>query len=171
MDITVRLARADELDAVSELTAQAYLADGLVPPGSDYQENLRAARHRAEHTELLVATDGADSEVLGTVAFVRAGTAYAELAREGEAEFRMLAVAAQARGRGVGEALVLACLERARALGAERVVICSSEHMHAAHRLYERLDFVRSPDRDWCPLPGVNLMGYIHTLRSPRTGA
>jgi hypothetical protein len=32
--------------------------------------------------------------------------------------------------------------------------------MAAAHRLYERLGFTRLPERDWAPLPGVNLMAY-----------
>src|SRR4029078_8367795 len=58
MYIAARLARADELDTVGELTAQAYLADGLVPPGSGYQDRLRAARHRAQHTDVLVASHG-----------------------------------------------------------------------------------------------------------------
>jgi hypothetical protein len=29
-----------------------------------------------------------------------------------------------------------------------------------AHRLYQRLGFVRCPERDWSPLPGVELVVY-----------
>jgi hypothetical protein len=32
--------------------------------------------------------------------------------------------------------------------------------MTAAHRLYERLGFTRLPERDWTPLPGVDLLVY-----------
>jgi ribosomal protein S18 acetylase RimI-like enzyme len=164
MDFVIRPARYEELDTVGELTAQAYLADDLVSDGSGYVEQLRRARHRAQHTEMLVAADRSTGTVVGSVSFVRWGSEYADLAREGEAEFRMLAVSPGARRRGVAEALVRACLDRARAIGAERVVICSSVAMRAAHRLYDRLGFVRIPERDWSPLPGVELIGSGYEL-------
>ena len=39
----MRPARPEEYAAVGELTARAYLDDGLVPDGSDYDETLRRA--------------------------------------------------------------------------------------------------------------------------------
>ena len=39
--------------------------------------------------------------------------------------------------------------------------------MHGAHRIYERLGFVRTPERDWNPLPelvGITLLTYELTL-------
>ncbi|GAB3590297.1 GNAT family N-acetyltransferase [Angustibacter peucedani] len=164
MSVQVRVARPEELDAVGELTARAYLDDGLVPEGTDYQLTLRRASDRALHSELLVAVDDATSALLGTVSFVRAGSAYAEVSREGETEFRMLAVDRSARGRGVGRLLVRACVERSRAAGASRVVICTSTEMAPAHALYESEGFVRAPDRDWRPAPHVLLLGYALTL-------
>ena len=76
----------------------------------------------------------------------------------------MLAVDPAARGRGVATLLVRACLERARAAGASRVVICTSTTMLVAHRLYQRLGFTRLPDRDWSPSEGVQLLAYVHDL-------
>jgi hypothetical protein len=32
--------------------------------------------------------------------------------------------------------------------------------MASAHRIYERLGFVRTPERDWQPMPGVQLITY-----------
>jgi hypothetical protein len=32
--------------------------------------------------------------------------------------------------------------------------------MTAAHRLYERLGFMRAPERDWKPVPEVRLISY-----------
>jgi hypothetical protein len=32
--------------------------------------------------------------------------------------------------------------------------------MHAAHRIYDRMGFVRSPDRDWWPTPEIRLITY-----------
>lgn len=46
-----------------------------------------------------------------------------------------------ARGRGVGEALVRAALDRARSLGATRVDLTSAPAREAANRLYRRMGF------------------------------
>lgn len=160
--VVVRPARPDELAEVGELTVRAYAADGFLqhdPDGDGYTAELRDAAGRAEHAELLVAVDGAGA-LLGSVAIVRPGTRYAELCWDGELEFRMLAVAPDARRRGVGAALTRAVVERARALRVERVVLCSMEIMTAAHRLYQRLGFRRLPERDWTPVPGVTLIAF-----------
>lgn len=162
MDIAIRAARPEELETVGELTARVYLDGGLLDFGEEdpYLAVLRDARGRAEHAEVLVAVEPsrpehAGGEVLGTVTFVGRGGRYADIAEPGEGEFRMLVVHPAARGRGVGEALVRECLERARALGLERLVLSSQDRMYAAHRLYERLGFVRTPERDWSPVPGL----------------
>ncbi|MDT0307783.1 GNAT family N-acetyltransferase [Streptomyces sp. DSM 44917] len=169
MDITVREARAGELAAVGELVAQAYLGDGLLTFGAadPYLAELRDTARRARHAEVLVATGpGAEGRdpLLGSVTFVGSGGEFADIAGPGEAEFRMLAVAARARGRGAGEALVRGCVRRARRLGHRRVVLSSQWRMHAAHRLYARLGFVRAPERDWEPVPGLPLRVFTREL-------
>lgn len=65
------------------------------------------------------------------------------------AGFRLLAVGPEARGLGVGRALVLHCIELARAEGKAQVVIHSTEAMKVARGMYERLGFERSPDLDF----------------------
>jgi ribosomal protein S18 acetylase RimI-like enzyme len=70
----------------------------------------------------------------------------------------MRAVDPAGQRRGVGEALVRACLERASAHGCQAVVICTRDRARAAQRLYARLGFVRVPERDWTPSPGINLV-------------
>ncbi|MCZ2859682.1 GNAT family N-acetyltransferase [Blastococcus sp. VKM Ac-2987] len=76
----------------------------------------------------------------------------------------MLVVDPAAQGRGVGAALVSACLERARRAGKRRVVISTGTRMTAAHRLYERLGFTRLPERDWSPVPGIDLLVYTRDV-------
>ncbi|WP_059012262.1 GNAT family N-acetyltransferase [Streptomyces specialis] len=166
MDIVIRDARPEEYGAVGELTARAFLADGLLTFGEadPYLTELRDAARRAVHAELLVAVAAAGRVPLGSVTFVGDGGELAHLAGEGEAEFRMLAVSPGARGRGVGEALVRECLRRARARGLRRVVISSASQMHTAHRLYGRLGFVRAPERDWEHLPGDPLHAFAVDL-------
>ena len=64
----------------------------------------------------------------------------------------------------IGEALVRACIDRARASGRERVRLDTRTSMTGAQRLYERLGFRRAPDHDWSPAPGILLLGYVLEL-------
>jgi len=158
-DLIIRPAREADLPVVGAITVQAYSADGYVTAHDDYAKTLADATSRFRDAEVLVAVDET-GEILGSVTVVRAGTPYAEISQPGEVEFRMLSVSTAARGRGVGEALVRAVIDKARAAGASQVVLSSSEKMVAAHRLYQRLGFTRLPDRDWAPVPGLALMAY-----------
>ena len=164
--IAIREARPGELAAAGDVVVRAYRALG---GGGDaheaYLEHVRDAAGRARHCPVLVAVDEGTGEVLGSVTYVPGqGNAFAELAGEGEGEFRMLGVAPEAQGRGVGAALVRACIARARADGRHGIVISTTPVMHAAHRLYEHLGFRRAPERDWVPVPGVELWAYVLAL-------
>jgi GNAT superfamily N-acetyltransferase len=158
--VILRRARPEELVAVGELTLAAYVADGFLDNDDDYASELRAAAHRAAEAELIVAVDPAGHELLGTVTFALFGSHYAEISRTGEAEFRMLAVAPAARGRGIGHDLARWCVDRARELGCKALVLSSLDRMYTAHRLYERMGFQRLPDRDWTPAPDITLVAY-----------
>jgi ribosomal protein S18 acetylase RimI-like enzyme len=168
MDIGIRAVRPAEFEALGDLTARAYLDDGLLDFGESdaYQRELRDVTRRAAAAEVLVAVDG--ERLLGGVAFVPGPGPLADIARPGEAEIRMLAVARAARGRGAGEAMVRARVERAQAAeGCTAVVLSTRRTMRAAHRIYERLGFVRTPERDRNPLPGradITLLTYQLTL-------
>ncbi|GAA1994063.1 N-acetyltransferase [Catenulispora subtropica] len=164
MQITIREALPNELDAAGELTAAAYADDALAEPA--YLPRLRdaAARHAADGTWQLVAVD-AGGTVVGAAVYTVAGSEYADIARGAEAELRMLATAKTARGRGVGEALVRHCLDRAGAEHRDALVLSTKPQMAAAQRLYTRLGFQRIPERDWEYAPGKALL----TFRMPVT--
>jgi predicted thioesterase/predicted N-acetyltransferase YhbS len=156
--VEIREARPEEYAAVGELTVEAYLSGGHVAADHDYVHRLRDAGARAADALLLVAV--ADGGLLGTVTYCPAGSPWREIAGPDEGEFRTLAVADGARGRGVGEALVRSCLDRSRADGDRAVVLSTLPDQSAAHRIYHRLGFERVPDRDWTPSPGVRLLAY-----------
>lgn len=165
--LEIRVARPADYERIGEIAAQAYAAAGNLDPAGSYLAVLRDAAGRAAAAELLVAVDGAGP--VGTVTAVRPGDALAEVSRPGELEFRMLAVAPEAAGRGVGRLLVEAVLERARAEGAERVVLCVNETAGTPRRLYERLGFRRLPERDR-DLGGIALLGYGLEVTGPGPG-
>lgn len=158
MVVQVRRAGEDELAAVGRLTVDAYGADGHITPDDPYAEELADAAARHQHAVLLVAVE--DEHLVGTVTVVPADSPLVEMCRPGEAEVRMLAVDAAARGRGVGEVLARACIDVGRDRGCERVILSSGTWMGAAHRLYERLGFTRVPERDWSPREDVRLLAY-----------
>ncbi|MFE9635920.1 GNAT family N-acetyltransferase [Streptomyces sp. NPDC006463] len=161
MDIVIRTAVPDDYAELGEITARAYLADGHLDFGEDdgYLHVLRDVAGRAAEAEVLVAER--DGRVLGGVTFAPPGSPLADIAGPDEAEFRMLAVAHDARGQGVGEALVRACVERARATEGVTGLVLSTQHsMAGAHRIYARLGFVRTPERDWSPVKDLELLTY-----------
>jgi GNAT superfamily N-acetyltransferase len=156
----IRLAVPAEYDAVGELTVEAYSHDGYVR--GEYAMTLRAAADRAAKAELWVAADS--SGLLGTATYCPVGSVYREIGLDNEGEFRMLGVAGRARGLGIGTALTERCIERTRELGLPRLVMSSATYMTTAHRIYARLGFVRTPDRDWSPIAGVDLFAFALDL-------
>jgi GNAT superfamily N-acetyltransferase len=158
--VLIRPAEPGEYDAIGELAVRVYLAEGYTRTGSHYLSVLRDVTARAEKAELLVAVDDTD-RILGTVTYAPYGSPYAEHTESPEgAAFRMLVVDPVARGRGVGEALVGWCVQRARTSGVRTLRLSTQAGMAAAGRLYLRLGFVRTPDRDWSPEPDVDLITY-----------
>lgn len=161
--ITVARAHPDQYDAIAALVDDVYVGGGFTGPDSPYRETLRDVAGRAARAEVLVAiTD--DDRVVGTVTYAEHGAPDAHVAGPGEAEIRMLAVAPAARRRGAGTALVDACVGLARAAGARRIRLSTEPEMTDAHRLYEGLGFVRTPERDWSPWPGGSLLAYVLEL-------
>ena len=150
-----------DFDRIAELTVGVYTAEDLVSPG--YVPELADVAGRADRAELLVARDD-DGRVVGSVALVLSGDFGEVTESDDEAAFRMLAVDPAVRGRGIGEALVRDCLARATAAGKRRVVLSTGDRMRGAHRLYERLGFTRMPERDWTPVPGIDLWVYALEL-------
>jgi len=162
-ELEVRPARPEEYDVIGELAASAYVDGGHLPPGHGYLDILRDVRGRATEAVLLVAA--VDGQVLGTVTYCPHGSAWRELGADDEGEFRSLAVAPEAQGRGVGTTLVQECVRRSVADGDRGMVLSSLPDQTSAHRVYQRLGFARAPERDWHPEPGTALIAFA--MRHP----
>ena len=160
----IRPIRPEECEALGLLTVAAYAAVSESALSDGYAAELADVGPRSEKAIVLVAVEGA--VVLGGVTYVPdAANAYAEDLGADEAGVRMLAVAPEAQGGGVGRALLEACLAMARAEGRQAVALHSTTLMTVAHRLYEDVGFVRAPERDWSPGSGVELLGFRLALR------
>ncbi|WP_433056745.1 GNAT family N-acetyltransferase [Dactylosporangium sp. CS-033363] len=157
MSLLVRLSTPADHDDVSRLTVEAYRADGQLEASPAYATVLADVAARAAGADILVAE--LDGAVRGAVTFTLSGGPFAEVSRDGEAEFRTLAVDPAAQRRGVARALVRACLDRAAELGCTAVVICVRDDNPAAFALYQSFGFERDPSLDWSPVPRINLLG------------
>ena len=156
----VRPVQPHEHEAVAALTVAVYRGEGYSSEG--YEPMLRDVVSRAETATVLVAV--ADGEVLGAVTVATRMGPWAEQAVPGEGVLRMLVVAPAGRGAGVGEALVRAAVQAARDDGCALVRLSSQDDMTAAHRLYRRLGFTRTPSFDWSPVAGLELRAFALPL-------
>jgi ribosomal protein S18 acetylase RimI-like enzyme len=156
--MVIRDALPAELAEVGEIRVAAYRADGFLAPESDYEATLRAlGADGSGHVLVAVADDGG---LAGTVTLRTWPDTEPVVTGPGEAEVRAMAVQPQARGLGVGRALLAAVIERAISQDVRHLVLCSQPQMEAAHHLYEQAGFVRLAERDWSPLPGITLLAY-----------
>jgi ribosomal protein S18 acetylase RimI-like enzyme len=160
MSFTIRRPLPAELAGLGDLVVAAYDAIGALEGDDEYVPELRDIARRDREAVVLAAIDDETGELLGCVTYVPdPANPWAEHLREGEASIRMLAVDPAAQGRGVGSALVAACLDRARGDGRRAVFLHSLPIMTAAQRIYERVGFRRVPERDWV-FPDFLLMGF-----------
>ena len=162
--VVVRRATVDDLSAAARIGVEAYVGAGQLDDGPDgfYGTVLADTGSRESDALLLVAVR--QSQVVGTVTICPPASPFRGIGRDGEVEFRFLAVAPEAWGYGVGNALVAACEAHARSTGSNRLVICVRDINAAAMTLYERHGFQRLPERDWHPVPEVALLAFEKNL-------
>ena len=152
MNPAIRAMRPDEAASVSALLLRANesnLADFPADVARAYRDELLDVANRALGAETYVLT--LDGSLVATVSLVPDAAADNHPWPAGGAVLRFLAVEPTLRGRGVGERLTLACLERARAHEARFLGLHTAPTMVAARRLYERLGFRRAPELDFDP--------------------
>lgn len=161
--IIIRGARDDERSTIGELTLRAYgeYAEIMDPASwAGLSQALKDALASDAPVERIVAED--DGRIVGSAMLYAAEIdAYGSLASRTTApEIRLVAVAPEARGKGIARALVDECIRRARAYGATEVGLHTSRSMRVAMAMYAKLGFVRAPERDFQP-PGAELVeGY-----------
>jgi RimJ/RimL family protein N-acetyltransferase len=160
--LEIRRVRPEEYDETGVLVEAAYAAGGVLDNDRGYGAHVRNVAGRAPDHPVLVALR--DGRIVGSVTITPSGSPQSELAREGEVEFRYLAVAPRAWGTGVAQRLVAAVEDWARGHEAHRLVLCVIESNQAAARLYEHLGFERDPERDRVPVPEVVLRFWQRSL-------
>jgi ribosomal protein S18 acetylase RimI-like enzyme len=151
VEVLVRDARPAERDALRELTLSAYQQYAAIMEPSAWSL-LRAAiiaALTADNGAQQIVAEG-NGRLLGSVLlFAASMDAYGTVGpRANRPEIRLLAVAPEARGSGVGKLLVSDCVRRAKGLGADTIGLHTSPSMREAIKLYESFGFRRDPAHD-----------------------
>ena len=162
----IREAVPHEHEGAGRVTMAAY-AEFFAPDGVDadheYLQAIGDVAGRAPRTTILVAVD--DGRIVGCVTLELDGRTDLDdgpLAPE-RAHIRMLGVAPEARGRGIGRALMIECERRALAAGRSEMTLHTTGLMHAAQAMYASLGYERTDD---LVLPdGFVLLGYRKGLQ------
>ncbi|MDB4977591.1 MAG: acetyltransferase [Myxococcaceae bacterium] len=124
-----------------------YVQGGHTPPA--LAETLFAPARVRARGRMLAAHDADSQALVGMIIVVPPGGAARQIARGGEAELHLLAVDPDARGQGIGAALIRAALKFARSEGWTQIVLSTQKQMTSAQTLYANAGFKRAPERDW----------------------
>lgn len=155
----IREATASEHAEAGRVTAAAY--EGFVRDPA-YLERIAAVADRAPRTIVLVAIE--DDGIVGslTLELSRRVNPHDEPLGANRAHIRMLGVAPDRQGHGIGKALMHEAEQRARAAGKTEITLHTTEPMVTARAMYDGLGYARDEDE---VLPdGFVLMGYRKEL-------
>ena len=131
---------------------------------SAFRESISAMSSLADIGEIIVAR--LDGAIVGAVAYIGPHKPKSAMFQSEWPIMRMLVVAPEAQGKGVGRALTHACILRARRDGASVFALHTSELMRVALPMYERMGF-----RRWSDAPtmyGVQYGVYVKDLSAEK---
>ncbi|MEO6599550.1 MAG: GNAT family N-acetyltransferase [Polyangiaceae bacterium] len=156
----IRLAEANEHCHTDALAVEAWavLKDGYSPDQWEWLLlRIGGMSKIAEGGHILVAAEG--NQIFGAVGYVPAGGSDPASFALDWPVMRMLVVRPSMRGRGIGKALAIACVQRARESGAHCIGLHTSPIMTVALPMYRRMGFVE--DGEMPPIAGAPYARYV----------
>jgi predicted N-acetyltransferase YhbS len=163
-ELHIRDARADDQDAIRDVTLSAYQEYAAIMQvhWEGYRQGILATLANVKPAEQIVAEQ--DDTIVGAVLLFPAGTVLTTPNGASVTltwpEVRLLAVAPATRGHGIGAALVRECMRRARQSGAAALTLHTTDMMQVAMSMYEQMGFVRASELDFHPAPEITIKGY-----------
>ncbi|MCT9071734.1 GNAT family N-acetyltransferase [Cupriavidus gilardii] len=172
-----RLATASDWGQIAAVTQEAYAQYEL-----EIMEDCRASFQQGMRSVL--ATNTSDMEwwvadtdhgISGAVLFCHPGATLQAL--DGSTvtlalpEARLLSVSPQARGLGLGRTLMQICIERARDIGAQALVVRTMPEMGAANRLCQQMGFVKRTEAGARSGPLERLVDYVYAIEPKEADA
>jgi DNA-binding MarR family transcriptional regulator/N-acetylglutamate synthase-like GNAT family acetyltransferase len=134
-EITIRDYRPGDFGQIIKRHADIYTQEFDYPPGFEGYVVLAVAKFigalGANPNRLFVAERA--GEFLGSAAI--------QVTRPGKAQLRFVLVESAARGLGLGRRLVEYCIEYAKNIGTQSIMLETASNLLPAHRLYHSLGF------------------------------
>lgn len=166
----IREMKQEEIQAVRALRVKGY---------GEYEQHVSPEHWRVLKTSLLSDNDiknnaqifvaETDGAIVGSIVLFPASIQAYDWTDDVQEfpEIRMLSVDPDIRGKGIGRALVVHCLEVANETGSEQIGLHTASFMTKASALYESMGFQRVPELDLEPMnDGIIVKGYqLNLLR------
>lgn len=155
--LTIRDIYRNEYLALGQLMADVYTNLDDFPTAEEqpeyYQMLLDIGKFsERENTRVIVAKDS-DNNLLGGLVYfsdmAQYGSGGSATNEKNASGIRLLGVAENARGKGVGKALTDFCLQQAKQDNNSQVILHTTQAMEVAWKMYEALGFKRSEDLDF----------------------
>ncbi len=153
----IRTALKEEYSKIGQLMASVYSQLEGFPDKNEQPtyytmlENVGDLTSKPK-TELIVAVSS-ESKLMGAVVYFGDMSSYGSggLAPQEKkaAGFRLLAVDSKYAGKGIGKALSLFCIAKAKKAGLDRMIIHTTKAMPIAWKMYEKIGFLREGKLDF----------------------
>ena len=170
-ELMIRDLRPEESEELGRLVVEFYSGlDGFPTPAEQphyYTLLADIGRLACEPGARVLVALTAEGELVGGVVYfgemAEYGSGGSALAITDASGVRLLAVRPRHRNLGAGKSLTRACIELARQAGRSQVILPTTQAMHVAWRMYEKLGFVRSEDLDFLQ-QGLPVSGFRQWL-------
>ena len=168
--VTIRLAREEDDEAVGELLIRAFVETYArkmpeVIVTESRKADLRDVSSKRAVAQVWIAerSDSTDNRIVGTVALFPAGSAASQAWLPNCSDLRHLAISDEARGLGISTQLVSECERQARVWGNSAICLHVRQGADGVGKTYESLGYDRDLKGD-ASLSSVHLLGYIKYL-------
>lgn len=164
---TIREAQPTEFKAIGKLMVRVYAElEGFPKPDEQptyYQKLSDIGSMTSKPLVRLLVAISDDGHIGGAVVYLgdmaHYGSGGTATQAKDAAGFRLLAVAPNTRGQGLGKRLSTACIELAAKEGNQQMIIHTTNAMKPAWKMYEKLGFRRSEDLDFL-MEGFPVFGF-----------
>lgn len=143
VDLTIRAAEAADAEALADLMTQL----GYETRTSEMQMRMEAILSNKDHATFVAVNEGKVCGMIGTF------TCYTYEYNSPSTRIQALVVSKEARGRGVGHALIGAAEKHLAQKNIRRIAVDARFERKEAHEFYEKLGYTRNGFRFVKELP------------------
>ena len=160
MNILCRDAKASDFATIAQVNLAAYQEYAQRLDTKNWQKMQQSLVNVAQiaHTAKFIVAE-VEQEIVGSVAYYPPGNSNPNIFAHQWAALRLLAVAPNHRGQGIGKLLTTEAITRAKQDNAEALGLYTSEIMTTAQKMYTNLGF--KPEKELPSMLGLRYWLYL----------